>query len=200
MSIEMELLNSTRFKQDADAFDDRQDYLAAIVKAVDKLSADAFDELSDEASDWFNKSVKALNTKRPLPDFDPVNGNDEDAESSAKVRKAANAKMVEAEPETGEAGDEAQADEPAEKAIPKITKPKIINGELVKDRFGVVLGTKTAQAVALYNTPTGATIKEIDEKVGGRHMNILKKLVTQGHRVLKLEHGRIQLIHKNDMS
>ncbi len=199
MSIELELLNTTRFKQDADAFDDRQDYLAAIVKAVDKLSADEFDELSDEASEWFNKSVRALNTKRPLPDFDPNEGNDTDAEQSAKTRKAVNARLAEATPEAEEVGDaeEAQAVEPPKEA--KITKPKIVNGELVKDRFGVVLGTKTAAAVALFNTPGGATIKEIDDKVGGRHMNILKKLVGQGHRVLKLEGGHIKLVHKSDI-
>ncbi len=213
MSIEFELLNATRFKQDADAFDDRQDYLAALVKAADKLSADDFEELSDEATTWFNKSVKALNTKRPLPDFDPISGNDVDPEVTARIRKVTNAKLDEHEttsdrsiPATTEispqegTGDETQADEPQEKSLPKIAKPKIVNGELVKDRFGVVVGTKTAQAVALYNTPSGATIKEIDEKVGGRHMNILKKLVSQGHRVLKLGAGRIQLIHRDDSS
>ncbi len=204
MSIELELLNATRFKQDADAFGDRQDYLAAIVKAVDKLSADDFDELSDEASEWFNKSVKALNTKRPLPDFDPTEGNDEDPELSARRRKAANAK-AEAAPEAeaeevgcDDAPPETQAAKPPKKAPAAITKPKIVNGELVKDRFGVVLGTKTAAAVALYNTESGATVKEIDEKIGGRHMNILKKLTEFGHKVLKLEGGRVKLIHKDD--
>lgn len=70
-----------------------------------------------------------------------------------------------------------------------------VTGE--KDRFGVIIGTKTHDAIKLYEK--GTTSQEITEKVGGRHYNILRKLTEAGHLVERTADGIFTLTHKDDI-
>jgi hypothetical protein len=221
MSVENELVTATKFKRKADDYTERQDYLADVVKAVDRLAHDKFEKLTDEAADWFNDAVKALNSKDDLPEFE---GNGVDPDASADERKAANAAMEDGDELTGESEDnregpedkpskikKAKAGRPKKAVKEKSTRvadaegeaepatPRVRNGELEKDRFGVVLGTKTHQAVMMYAAEEGASLKEIDASIGGRFANILRRLTKDGHHVQKdPESGRFRLIHKDD--
>ncbi len=93
--------------------------------------------------------------------------------------------------------------EPHQAKPKKVKKPKReptgyenITGE--KDRFGVVLGTKTAKAVAMYEK--AASVRNVTDALGGRHYNILVKLAKDGHLVEKLPDKVFRLTHKNDVA
>jgi hypothetical protein len=87
-----------------------------------------------------------------------------------------------------------------EKVKPKITKsPKdylVITGD--KDRFGVILGTKTHEAVKMY--VKGTTQNQIVEALGSRYYNILGRLAQEGHRVEKLPGGVWKVTHRDDLT
>ena len=230
--IEQELLDATKYKGKKGA--SREDYLAGLVKAVEKLDEDDFDGISQSAADWYNGSVEAMNDKDPPLEFpdaeadddesdveaddaeadaDSDDGDDADGEGSEADAEAADAKegsTDEDESEDEEAPPPKKAKAKAnkvkagKKADPeKPAKPKIdpsryahLTGE--KDRFGVVKGTKTSDAVALYARPQGATAAQIMEKLGGRFYNITRRLAEEGHYVEKLEAGGFKIIHKED--
>src|SRR5258706_13719697 len=65
--IEKELVDTASFEPRRDY--ERQDYLAALARAINEVSEDEFDCLSVEAQDWFNEAVRALNKKQDLPEF-----------------------------------------------------------------------------------------------------------------------------------
>lgn len=85
--IEREIIKITKYKVQR-KFADRQDYLKSLFTAVQKLSDDDFDDLTDEAAIWANACVEAHNSQRDgdLPDFDEVaiddDADDENEESS----------------------------------------------------------------------------------------------------------------------
>lgn len=81
--IEREIIKITKYKVQR-KFADRQDYLKSLFTAVQKLSDDDFDELTDDAAVWANACVEAHNSQRDgdLPDFDEV-GEDADDEEDA---------------------------------------------------------------------------------------------------------------------
>lgn len=65
-----------------------------------------------------------------------------------------------------------------------------------KDRFGIIKGTKTSDAMAMFEK--GATAREIDEKIGGRFYNKLNALAKEGHQVVR--NGDVfKLTHKDDV-
>lgn len=68
MSIEKELIEASAF-QARRSYVDRQDYLAALTRAVDMLDQDRFDTLSNEAVDWVNAAAKAIRNKRMIAEF-----------------------------------------------------------------------------------------------------------------------------------
>jgi hypothetical protein len=80
--IERELIKVTGYKVQR-KFSDRQDYLKSLFNAVQKLTDDDFDNLSDDAATWANACVEAHNNKRDgdIPDFDEVDPTEEDDES-----------------------------------------------------------------------------------------------------------------------
>lgn len=220
MSIEKELLEVTGFKPRKE-YDDRQDYLAALARAVDALKPDDFDNLTNEATEWFNKAAEALNDKDALPDFeDASNGADPEAEGDPTEDN-------EPEPE-GEEGDEEPVDpetgEVLEKPAPKPKKAKKEKPEKVSakapkkgreppkklphppitllketgvvfDEFGVAKGTKNAAAVEMLQK--GCRMNDITETLGGTYYNLLRRLVREGHHLEKSGNGVLTLIHKD---
>lgn len=80
-SIELELHKACDFKP-RKKYNDRQEYLRAILVAANKLSDDDFDNLSDDAAGWVDACIKVHNAHKneDLPDFDEV-GDAEDSEA-----------------------------------------------------------------------------------------------------------------------
>jgi hypothetical protein len=286
-AIEIELMDASKFK--SKNYPDRQDELAALVRAVERIPEKAFDLLSDEAAEWYNNAAKAMNEHDDIPDFEEPEDEDEDEDTSddheheadeaaedddadddadevnegsveedeadeepapakgkAKAGKPASKQTakakreVEADEDTGseqldaeeapkkgrsKAKAKAEVAEPADtdaedsadndEQVPQGPKPKApkplknkrgqvrtpydnLTGE--KDRFGLFIGTKTQQAVELYSRPEGATCKQVEMELAGRHRNILKRLEKEGHRVEKFEGGVIKVTHKDDLN
>jgi hypothetical protein len=301
--VEQELMDASKFK--SKNYPDRQDELAALVRACERMPDALFNDLSDEAADWYNKAATAMNEHEDIPDFEePEDADDEDtsddhdhegdeaadddsADSDSdddspdddddadtdddaeevnegsieedepdevpKKAKRKNSRVSEESqrdddedppkrvakaPIKGKRGASAPAegddDEPPQKAAkrtgkkaktepveeseaepedddadeavaPKVQKPKQSNkrtpyddlsGE--KDRYGLFYGTKTQQAVVLYEK--GATCKQVEMELNGRHRNILKRLAKEGHRVEKLEGGVFRVTHIDDVA
>ncbi len=221
--FERELVKIIKFKNTDYA--DRQDYLAALARAADKWFAakdkdqKIFDNLDDGLQGWFEEAITAMNTRPPaaIPDFpdreleepepesdeEVEDENNDDAQPDAGVDDTGNAPVtaepqvgtVEAEPDPN-VGDGKKAKKAKKaKSDKKTTRYDNIDGS--KDRYGITIGTKTAEAVKLYEK--GTTAKEIDEKIGGRHYNVLVRLAREGHRVEKQPGGGFKLTHKDDL-
>lgn len=209
-AVEKELTKLTKLKPDK--YDDRQDYLAAIARALERISNDDYDSLTDPAANWHKAACDALNDKEEVPNFDGTLSSAEGAEPEAEDAPS----IEDDDPEAAE--DTLEDEPPAKKAKPtkaakpakvakaeKPEKPKkqrpqvdyeALTGE--KDRFGVTKGTKTSLAVSMYNRKDGATVKQIDEATGGRYMNVLTKLQKDGHLVEK--DGKFwKLTHREDI-
>ena len=121
MSLEQELLNATGVIPDE--FKNRRKMLEAIVRTINKLPEDGYNELSDAAIEWYESSVKAMNNKppkappeiemaspKPEPEDDEEYEDDEDADE---------------EPEA----DEDDEDEPeVEEAQAEVLSPSIDQG------------------------------------------------------------------------
>jgi len=206
--IETEIAKATKFKPPKGGYPNRQDHLAALARASNKLTDDEFDELSDDAANWLSTAIKALNARAEIEDFEDVEEaeeTDEETEESEATPEA-DAK-AEAENEAEEAAQEAKTTKPkkgAKKAPkePKPVRPKQdlsrydkISGE--RDRYGVMIGTKTHDAVLMYEK--GVTGAQIFEKLQGRFFNILRDLGKKGHRVEKLPGGIFKLTHQDDV-
>lgn len=86
-------------------FADRQDYLKSLFTAVQKLTDDDFDDLTDGAAIWANACVEAHNSQRDgdLPDFDEVGDEGEDEDT---VDEAPDDEEADDEPEDDEADPE----------------------------------------------------------------------------------------------
>lgn len=153
-------------------FNDRQDYLAALLHLIDtKLSNDDYDRLTDDAVKWHHAAVKAHESQSEIPDF--MEPEEQPPESPPKRTQ--------------------RPPEPVgTKKRPDYSK---ITGE--KDRYGITIGTKTAEAIKMYEE--GCSAKQILDELGGRHYNILKKLQKEGHRISKTELGVWTLTHKDDL-
>ncbi len=211
--FERELVKIIKFK--STDYADRQDYLAALARAADKWFAakdkdqSIFDSLDDGLQGWFEGAITAMNTRPPaaIPDFpdlevmEPI----EPAEEDENVDEGAADTTEEAEvavPEASSKADSTGGEAPAPKAK-KAKKPKVdkatryddLTGE--KNRYGVTLGTKTHDAIMMYEK--GCTSKDIDKALEGKHYNILRRLAKEGHRVEKLPGGVFKLTHKDDL-
>lgn len=172
--IEKELLKATNFKKKT--FKNRQDYLAAIVRAVNGLENDDFDQLSNEAADWFNQAVRALNSKNELPDFQPV------AEETVE----------EPDEEIEEIEEEPEPDitEKLKKLAPPISAPET-------DKYGAVKGSKNSAAIVLLEK--GCKMNDLKRTLGGTYYNLMERLIKNGHRVEKFSNGLFKLTHKSDI-
>ena len=59
-----------------------------------------------------------------------------------------------------------------------------------RDKYGLRLGTKRAQAAAMFET--GCTMADVRKATGHTQYNLLKKLAADGHRVVR-DGGAIEL-------
>lgn len=188
------------------------------------VKGDIFDGWESDLADWFDQSIHILNDgDGPLPDFpDRTEPIPEFVPEEVPYEKEP---QPELDPTVAEVPEEASPlvtppppanNEPADPTVPPaasdlipakakkwgVKKPTrvptpydILTGE--KDRYGIIVGTKTHDAVEMYERGTSA--KEILQATGGRHYNILKKLEKDGHRVVKLAKHRFRLTHKDDI-
>lgn len=209
MSIEDVLSEVT--KLDPSQYQDRQDYLATVARALGdpkKVTGEQYDLLPDEVVDWHNKAAKAIKAKGTIPDFvagmlEEVDDAEGDTVQSTEESSGEGSGEGDSEQSTPTDTEEAKPRKPAKAKAGKAEKPEskvnidytALTGE--KDRYGVTKGTKTSMAVAMYEK--GATTKQITAELGGRFYNILKQLVKDGHTVEKQEGGVWKLIHKDDV-
>lgn len=187
-NIEKELVKATKIK--AATYPNRQDFLASVARALDKMKADAFDLLSDEAAEWSNIAINAIREKEIIPDFDGS------LETGIALSEEGEMELPDPKDKAEEAAEKPKkkTKKTSEKK-PNEIKYTALSGE--KNRYGVVKGTKTAQAIEMYER--GATGKEIKDTLQGRFYNILKTLSDQGHKVEKGEGGIWKLTHKDDV-
>lgn len=186
-----------------------------------------FDGWESNLADWFDESIHILNDgDGPLPDFpdrtepapeyipeevpyekEPDPGLEPDlavveVAEEASPTSAATAASAPELPAPADASQTAEALIPAKAKKWGVKKPTrvptpydILTGE--KDRYGIIVGTKTHDAVLMYERGTSA--KEILEATGGRHYNILRKLKKEGHKITRLPKHRFKVTHKNDL-
>lgn len=145
--VEHELLKATQFVPEK-RYRKRQDYLAALMRAVCDLPDSQFDKLTDEAADWGCRAVDAFKTGGELPDFESSNGNghDKDHESPDPVP------VEEPTPEPDE--DEEESDETVIEAVeaeivhekPAKKKPGRPKGSGAKDKAVKAVKAKVVKA------------------------------------------------------
>ena len=259
--IETLLLETTGFKPKPKHEKDRQLYLNALAVACDKLPDDDYETLPDEATDWINAAIEAIQNDDEIPelsaledtesddedDADDVDEDDDDEDveetdddedddetendEDADDEDEDEATDTDDESEDDEDDDDDDSDEdeddddedeePEEKPRRKVEKVTVkedktkghkkvpMKGKASqkkagphqykhaeRDRYGLVVGTKVSQAVALFEK--GAPMKLIKEKLGGPQNNVLDKLRKQGHLVEKFD-GVIKVTHKDDI-
>lgn len=223
--LEQELIDATGFKGPKKA--KRQDFLAGLVRATVDLDQDTFDNLSDEAAEWAETGVKALNDKEDIAEFvepeeaeEPADEDETDTDHEAdeaaadkKARAKPNGTDTDEEEELDPTDDNPEDDEPehdpeaikaaakARKADKKAKSKEVTDQYAAitgeKNRYGITKGTMSDKAIAMYEK--GATSKQIKDELGGRHYNILKRLQDEGHKVEKLEGGQWKLTHHADL-
>lgn len=237
-AIEKELIEASGFEPRRN-YAERQDYLAALARAVQDMDEDDFDKVSNEAADWYNAAVDAINDKSNIPDFDdaekaaePETAEPADAEveegTEVEAEEEADAEVEEeAEPEEkaprsrrGKAPDkpaskgkaetkgkaalkdknapkaEPEPRQPAKKAEATTTKRAAPVAGLRLDKWDIAEGTKNSQAAAMLEK--GAKMADVNKEVGGTYYNLLKRLVKQGHKLLKEPNGELRLVHKDE--
>jgi hypothetical protein len=211
--IETEILKVSKLRKRADEYDNRQDYLAAVLRSFDKVAAkdeSVANTIGDDAYSWYEEAATAMNAKRTIPDFPDLEledpGPDEIEEEELSEFEDDEA-VVDATEDSGEAeDDDNEAEKPAKAAAPPVkAKPKKektktqyddLTGE--KDRFGVIVGTKASQALKMFER--GATMKEIKNEVGGgTQYNLLTRMTKEGHLVEKQAGGVWKLTHKDNV-
>jgi hypothetical protein len=210
-AIEQELIEATGFTPRRN-YPDRQDYLAAVARAVDQLQDVDFEGLSAEAADWFNAAARALSNKKTIADFPDADPEAEEpaaepAEEEAQPEEAVSEEEL-AEPET-----EALPEHKPEKRGTKETNPKFNRpykgdrrgkkgpekGLSPKniDKWGVIPGTKNAVAISHFEK--GATMHDVTKAIGGTYYNLIQDMIKRGHRVEKGTNGLIKLTHKDNI-
>lgn len=114
-------------------------------------------------------------------------------EAATEMAKPKSKSKAKPEPKAAKAPAKEAAKPAKKKPVP--TRYDHLTGE--KDKWGIMRGTKTSEALEMYEK--GATAREIFERLQGRHYNILGIMVKQGHVLEKLEGGRFKLTHKDEI-
>ena len=194
--IEAEIVEVTNFEPPR-KYAERQDYLAALAKAINKLEEIDYNSLSTEATDWFNDSVRALNNRKDLPDFpdieepenEPTEPISEPAEEVGEA-EASPAPKAKADPNKRRA----KGVPPRKLEHPEIDPQKAIDN-YETDAYGVVKGSKNAAAVAMLEK--GCRMSDITASIGGTYYNLKARLRKQGHTIEEGANGMLKLIHKD---
>lgn len=218
MSVEKELLDVTGFKPRV-TYADRQDYLAALARAVDGLGEDDFDELSTAAANWFNEACTALNNKDEIPDFDGTLSAEDDETETDDVQEVdvVEDSSSDEETETERELENIVEDPPPKKQSktkkdPNPTKRRPGNkldhapivdlktkalDQIKLDKYGIAEGTKNS--VALQMLEKGCRMADISESIGGTYYNVLGRMVKDGHKLEKAANGVLTLTHKDEL-
>ena len=154
---------------DDDEGDGDEDEEAAAAEEAEAEAANEAEEAAIEA-----KKSRSKKVHHPLTDEKP---------KVAKVAKAAPKKLPPA-PKIDKIKLSEEVSKHFSQVKGKIDTTRYDNMTGEKDRYGVIDGSKTHDAVMMYEK--GATSKEIENKLGGRYYNILHTLEQRGHRVEKL--------------
>lgn len=210
MSVKNDLSKITGIDQNKG---DVQTFLFAVLEEINDLTDAKFEKLPVNIQNWFTEACEASNNGEDIPDPDEdgfapdeaqditddfdLDGDDEmeltpieDVEvvvpkKVAKTKKPKDAKkkdVVEVVTET----------EPTVAT----KKPRRSIGNVERDKFGCLVGSKAAKAVELF--VAGAKMSDVKKATGLNHYNLLNKLTEQGHKKL-IDKGIIQLIHKDDV-
>jgi hypothetical protein len=128
-------------------------------------------------------------------------GDDADAESENEAAEAAaDAKSAKRKTAKKAGATDKKPEKPLRENSPN-KRPKLRDYSGVdaakKDRFGVVIGTKTHDAIKMYEV--GCTSTEIKKELDGRFYNILKVMEDKGHRVERFPGGKFKLTHREDL-
>lgn len=220
---EKQVIQLTKFKP-AD-YADHQDYIAALVRHTDlwlqkhdKTGA-IFDGWDNALADWFDEVVHILNDgEGPLPDFPdrlepiidippvedpeppiPEGGVPEPPAEEPLPQYTADDVPIEPPPIPGTAGAliPGKSKKWGVKINTRIPTPyDYLSGE--RDRYGIIVGTKTHDAVLMYERGTSA--RELLKALGGRHYNILGRLQRDGHKVVRLANHRFRVTHRDDVA
>lgn len=224
--VEQELVKAAKFRGTQD---DRQDYLAALVRKLEKVSEDTFNDLSDGAADWYDAAALAINKKDEIPDFTPEPDEVQAVNGAADVVDA-EPELPGADPAETDPGDEpepepevehGETEQEAPKAVSKAkrgrpAKPKDgevkegafkVKAKATPERFAKMTGAKdkfgvvagTKASEAMAMFEKGATAIQVHEAISGKFMNTLKRLKELGHKVEKQPGGKWKLTHKNDL-
>lgn len=143
--------------------------------------SDETDPEADAEAESNNEAEEAAEEARAVKRKD---GKRAGSAGKAKAAKSTKGNKPAAEPEE------------APKKKERITIDRYDNIDGTKDRFGLIIGTKTWEAVQMYEK--GCTTAEIKEKLGGRYYNILKILEERGHRVERFPGGKFKVTHADD--
>jgi hypothetical protein len=119
--LEQELIDASAFRMKR--FAKRQDYLAALARAVEQMELDDFDTLSNEAVDWYNAACNAVNANDDIIDFEP----DEEVEEADTDDDAADSEEADGDDDEAAEGPEAEAeaDEDDEPEAPEEVEPPV---------------------------------------------------------------------------
>jgi len=98
--IQAELLKATDLSTKRG--EDRQDFLARLMKGVAELSDKSWEGLSQKAQDWFNDAADAKNAKaKTLPDFPDMEAEAEEEAPAKSSRRGAAKEEAPAKPKVG---------------------------------------------------------------------------------------------------
>lgn len=199
------------YKLDNDTFDEISEPAADWVnKAVEALNnkedLPEFPDLEDEAQDEeVDESEEDSEAAEAVADAEEGTGEDDTEAGDSPDDDAVDEAEPEEKPKTKakvKAAPKQEVPPPKRKNKPsKEEQAKIktryddLTGE--KDRYGIIIGTKTHDAVLMYER--GTTSRELKERLGGRFYNILDKLEKAGHRVERSGIGTFTVVHKDDI-
>jgi hypothetical protein len=218
------LANKMTDEQFDELSDEAANWVSAAIKALNAKTE--IEEFEDEDTDQDQEPDEAGDDETAASGDDESTGADDgdgsedaagsdeadaEAEEAAQDKKARGTKPVKGKG-TGATGKKQQAAAPDSKKT-KEEAPvkkgnlntkrttardytKTVSGE--KDRYGLYIGTKTHDAVMMYEK--GCTTAQLRDKLDGRFYNILKVLEGKGHRVERFPGGKFQITHKDDIS
>ena len=188
-AIEQELIEACEFDPPR-KYDDRQDHLAALARAINKIKDVDFDALSVDAAEWFNDAVRALKEKRDIPEFGDF---EEEANADPDEEAAEEAAPEKPKPKPEPAKRRAKGVPPRKLEHPPIDASGIETAEL--DKWGIVKGSKNSAAAAMLET--GCRMSDITHSIGGTYYNLVERLRKAGHSIEKGSNGSIKLVHKD---
>ncbi len=188
--VEAELRSVCKVKPEK--FTDRQNYLAALCRHIsDKLTEDQFKALSDGAFEWYEMARQAKDKDLEVPEFLDHEPLDEVPNQTTidAMRDAKEGNLVEFDPSS--------LDTPVKSPRSRTGVPRydVVTGE--KDKWGIVKGTKTSDAMAMLEK--GAKMGDVKKALGANYYNALSARVKEGHCVEKLPNSIIKLTHRDEV-